>query len=228
MDFSPSEEHPYSRSEIVDVIRPVPAGPWPACVLVGAPGFHRHPTNVELAGAIARRGMVVLTPQFELGWVARAFGCLGSFVLQRAEELDVDAGRLVILGVSSGVGPAAVWAFGRPLEPDPRHCLSDLDPPSPIGYVGAGGLYGAFLWPLISREGHKLPVHLVHGNRDQSAPVRAAENLADALSETGYATELTMADGSHPDTFDPSHPLGQATIEAVIGLAKGRSKGTTP
>ena len=90
-DLKPREERRYPRSERSSGRA---RRGWTVAHLCSdrSPGFHRHPTSVELADAIARRGEVVPIAQFDLGGMARSFGCLNSFLVKRANEFDEPQG----------------------------------------------------------------------------------------------------------------------------------------
>lgn len=203
---------PYGKGYVVDIYTPGVPGSVPVVVCVGAPGFHDHAGNVALAKAICEQGSLsVLSPSYQLGWVGEAFGALGGFIQTQAQSFGGDADRITVVGISSGAGPAAVWAFSDGL-PGSASIVSS--------YVGAGGLYGAFLWPLIGRN-TALRVRLVHGEQDEAAPVRSAVRLDEILRKAGYDCVLQVGSGTHPDTYDHGHPLGRITVATIISAAQG-------
>lgn len=195
----------YDGTHAVDVYRTDSSEALPVVVLVGAPGFHRFEANVRLARALCSRGVAALIPEFQLASLAAGFGRLQNHLTANATGLGIDLSKIVILGVSSGAPLGAVWAFDDDALIRVR------------GYVGAGGLYGALIWPLIGGNA-SLVIRLVHGEDDESAPLTAAQATVHGLSEAGYDANLLTAPGSHQDTFDPTHDLGQTTVTTVLEM----------
>lgn len=183
-------------------------------VLLGAPGFHDHPANVALARAVAASGVTTLLPGYSLGWAARDLGHLESFI---TSDLEGGSASLTVVGVSSGAAFAALWAFSGSLAPAGEGGAESA--PRVSGFVGAGGLYGAFLWPLLGGN-RTLRVRIVHGEGDELAPVAQLVALRGELERGGYDVEAVVAPGTHAETFDPSHPLGRLTVRTIVATAQ--------
>lgn len=206
------DEVQYSPHHAVRILRQ--GGSARVAVLLGAPGFHDHPANVALAAAVAANGVTTLLPSYSLGWAARDLGDLESFI---TSDLEGGSAPLTVVGVSSGVAFAALWAFSGSLAAAGEGGAESDRRVS--GFVGAGGLYGAFLWPLLGGNPN-LRVRIVHAEGDEMAPVAQFVALRGELEQRGYAVEAVVAAGTHADTFDPSHPLGRRTVRTIVTTAQ--------
>lgn len=211
----------YSSHHTVDVYRPAGGASWPVAVHIGAPGFHRHASNVTLARAVAANGVLVLQPSYELGWAARDLSDLATFLPSAVADQTAHPRGVTVVGISSGLAFAALWAFAGSLPAPAEAPLAEGErAPVVEGFVGAGGLYGAFLWPLLGGN-RLLRVRIVHGREDELAPLAQVNPIHEALQKAGYEVQLLIGSGSHADTFDPSHPLGRTTVETIVRTAHG-------
>jgi dipeptidyl aminopeptidase/acylaminoacyl peptidase len=60
---------------------------------------------------------------------------------------------------------------------------------------------------LYNAEKIKVPVLLLHGEKDERAPVEHAQRLAASLAERDHPHELRLFDGEGHGYFDPKNRL---------------------
>jgi pimeloyl-ACP methyl ester carboxylesterase len=100
----------------VEVLRPGGDGPWPAWLFVNGahPERRREPVVTRLAHGLARAGFLVLVPDLpglgEGTITARTVEATATVTSAAAARPDVRAGRVALIGASTGAGLALVTA----------------------------------------------------------------------------------------------------------------------
>jgi len=188
------------------------AGPAPAVLLIHGGGWRQgSPEQLALhARYLAGRGIVAMTVGYRLvdpdrgTRIADALGdvrdALG-WVRAHAGALQVDPGRIALLGESAGGHLAAAVAISAEAEAAPAAALLwnpvlDL---TDLGWIGedhpglAPGPGAEADWETrakaLSPQAHVRaglpPTLLIHGRRDEVVPVEQAQRFAAAMEEAG-------------------------------------------
>jgi acetyl esterase/lipase len=167
-----------------------------------------------------------------------------------AAELGVEPGPTITVGHSAG-GHLAVWALSRPnasvalagaisLAGALNLLLGERE------HIGAGAVVGflggssteyperyAAADPTLRIE-PRLPVRIVHGDRDDVVPMNQSDSYAAAAREAGQDVTIAVVDGDHMSVIDPRHPaFGELStaleeIRAVASVPGGRGPRSEP
>jgi acetyl esterase/lipase len=169
---------------------------------------------VFVAAGLARRGMVVVVPDYRLSpgvrfpvFVEDAARAV-AFTRRNAVDWGGDPARLVVAGHSAGAHIAAMLAL------DPHYLADAGDSREALaGAVGISGPYdflpitgadikevfaGADLpstQPITFADGHNPPMLLLHGTADDTVYLRNTVNLAAAIRAHGGPVEVKTYDG---------------------------------
>ena len=202
---------------MLDVYRPAkPAAPLPVVVFFyGGAWQHGSRANyVFVAAELARRGMVVVVPDYRLSPAVRfpAFvqdaAQAVAFTRRMAAGWGGDPDRVVLAGHSAGAHIAAMLAL------DPRF-LADAgdDRDALAGMVGLAGPYdflpftsddirqvfagtdAAATQPISFADGRNPPMLLLHGTADRTVYLRNTVNLAAAITRRGGPVQVETYDG---------------------------------
>ena len=148
-----------------------------------------------------------------------------------AASLDVEVGPTITVGHSAG-GHLAVWALSRP-----RASLGLTGAVSLAGalnlllgekeHIGDGAVVDflggssddhperyAAADPMLRIE-HRLPVRIVHGNRDEVVPMNQSDTYVAAARGAGQDAAVTVVDGDHMVVIDPRHPAFEVLLGAL-------------
>lgn len=165
------------------------------------------------------------------GWPATFADVAAAIDLLAELDAPLDLARVAALGHSAG-GHLALWAAGRPGLPagapgaDPKvpltagvvalAAVSNLEA-SPDLYEPGGGVFGLMgctpdgapderyeLGNPIRRLPLRIPILLLHGDADETVPIRRSRDFAAAALEAGDDAELVELRGSgHRSVVDP-------------------------
>jgi acetyl esterase/lipase len=226
---------------LVDVHLPDGRGGAPAPLVVLLHGgfwrqaYDRRHTR-PVAGALARAGFVVATPEYRRtggagGWpktvedVDHAVAALPSLLA----GLGVATAGMTVIGHSAG-GHLALWLANRP---HPVERVVGLAPVADLRAAARARLGDGATQALLGGEPEELPerydgadpmtrlatrprceVVVVHGGRDDIVPVSLARGLADAHP---WVRLEVVEDADHFAVMDPTSPAWPAVLEAVCG-----------
>jgi acetyl esterase/lipase len=203
------------------------------------------------ATALAKDGYIVWLPEYRRlgdpggGWPG-TFDDVGAAVdhLRKlaSKYPRIDTSRVVLAGHSAG-GQLALWAAGR--GGNALH-VSGVVPLAPITdlatYGAAPGGCNASVTPLmrgtpaqvseryrafspIERLPLKIPVHLVHGDRDNIVPLAQSETYAARATSVGARVDVTVVTAAgHFDLIAPQSSAWKAVV-AAIGAILSASHG---
>jgi len=212
-------------------------GPRPAVVLVHGGGWTGGDPSQAGGNALhfARRGIATVSISYRLAPAHRFPAALDDVrrglrhVRAHADELGIDPGRIVLMGLSAGAHLAMLAHVARalpPLDPDLPADLAGVQE-EVCGVIAHYGPYDlarrkAILgWdPIADLLGPRVddtewvrlaspvkhaaaataPVLLVHGTADTVVSYRESERMHAALAEAGRESELLILDGA-PHAF---------------------------
>ncbi len=192
-----------SRTAYFALQTPSAEGPWP--LLLALHGYGQSAPEMALKlQPLASAGILVAAPQapnhFYLRMRDRRVGFTWLTRYQRDESMAdivdylhrflqlldrdyaIDFKRLYLLGFSQGVSiayrfwvhgkhqPAGLFACGADLPPDVEQRLGDVAP---------------------------MPVHILHGTRDELVPMQKPRHAQAKLTEAGFPVEFRRFDAAH-------------------------------
>ncbi|MBW4040757.1 MAG: alpha/beta hydrolase [Acidobacteria bacterium] len=148
-----------------------------------------------------------------------------------AASLGVDLGPTITVGHSAG-GHLAVWALRRPGAVVPLAGAVSLAGALNLllgeqEHIG-GGAVEQFLGgdssehperyraadPMLLIE-PRLPVRIVHGDRDDVVPMNQSDTYVAAARAVGQDAAVTVVGGDHMVVIDPAHPAFEALLVAL-------------
>lgn len=222
-------DHPEA---VLDLRVPPGHGPHPVVLLIHG-GFWRNIWKRDLMDPMA----VALT---ELGWAtvnveytrgSASYGnapsdlaCAVEWIRDRAEELRLDAGRILAVGHSAGgflalklAHDGAPITAAVPLGSVTRlRELAQLHPDDdPIAlFLGSTHDDAPRLWEQAELTASaRVPVHVIHGALDETVPPSQSEMYAKRGEPTA---SLTVIDGvDHLDVIDPRSEAWPTVVEAL-------------
>lgn len=207
------------------------------------------PGEFRFANAVlASHGYVVCNFGYRLAprhtWPAQAEDTRRAlaWVREQAQELGLDADRVVLMGRSAGAQIAAACAYSMP-ELGLRACVSIYGPPN---------MYLARQWALPDdilesltlvrqymggdpdevpeayrtasasefAKQYALPTLLIHGTRDALVDIRHSRYFTELVGERSDYCFLELPWGTHGTDYFPSTPGGQLSISAILQLLK--------
>ncbi len=215
----------------VEVFAPADPGPYPVLVTVhggawvaGSPDY-----MAPLADALAQEGVVVFNITYHtmrdggrFPGMVEDVACGVAYARAHADDYTTTPDRVFVAGHSAGAHLAALVAFA----PEVFSCPGGGDA-APDGLIGLAGpydtdriavlatLFGATIEeaPETWAAGNPLtyvvsapdiPILLIHGDADTTAPISFTEQLEDALDAAGAdVTFELLPGGTHPDAADP-------------------------
>jgi len=185
----------YRPGRLTDVFRPPATEHAPVVLLWHGSGPDEREVLAPLAAAVARRGPLVLVPDWRSDDpVVGPVELLDSIEFARATsgELGGDAGRIVLAGWSLGANAAAAVAE-HPALVGGWH---------PSGLVGLAGSYDAS--PFDGRRdagepvgGAGRPALVAHGSADPVVPLAGSVAAAGRLAGDGWRVVLRQIDTDH-------------------------------
>ncbi|MFB7999602.1 alpha/beta hydrolase [Streptomyces sp. NPDC056002] len=202
----------------------------PCVLLWHGIGSDERDVMAPLAQDIAALGLTVLVPDWRSDTPDEGRAHLTDS-LRFARDFAGDSRELVVAGWSAGAGAA----LGVALAPE----LFGGRPPAAV--VGIAGRYerparttGAVPLQALSRATAQVPVRLVHGTEDASAPVESSRELHAALRAQGWDCALGEQATDHAGVlgcvYDPAadrcvagasvRAFGLATARAVAAVAR--------
>jgi acetyl esterase/lipase len=202
----------------------------------GTPAYFDGPT--PLAEALVARGWHVWQIEYRQlpnggGWPATlddAAAAIEHLAVVAAAQ-DVELGPTITVGHSAG-GHLAVWALSRPGAVLPLAGAVSLagvlnlllGERERIGRGAVTNLLGgssvdhperyAAADP-ISRIDPRLPVRIVHGDRDDVVPMNQSDTYVAAAREAGQDAGVAVVGGDHMAVIDPGHPAFDALLIAL-------------
>lgn len=227
-----TENYGDHREAVLDLRIPPGEGPHPVALLIHG-GFWRDIWKRDLMDPMA----VALT---ELGWATvnveytRGQGSYGyapndlagavEWIRNRASEFALDAGRILAVGHSAGGFLALKLAHdGVPIAAavplgavtDLRTLAQSMPNDDPVAlFLGSTHDDASRLWEQAELTGSaRVPVHLIHGARDETVLPSQSEIYAERGDRT---VSLTVIDGGdHMDVIDPRSESWQSVVEAL-------------
>lgn len=148
-----------------------------------------------------------------------------------ASSLRVDLGPTITVGHSAG-GHLAVWALSRPGAVLPLAGAVSLAGALDLrlgerermgegavtGFLGGSSAEHPERYAAAdpaSRIEARLPVRIVHGDRDDVVPMNQSDSYLAAAREAGQDAAVTVVDGDHMVVIDPEHPAFEALLVAL-------------
>ncbi|MFJ9038635.1 alpha/beta hydrolase [Streptomyces sp. NPDC102406] len=195
----------------LDVFRPSTGAPAPLVLLWHGVGPDEKDVMGTLAEQVARRGQVVVVPDWRAdapdGGRAHLLASLAS-VREHGAVWGGDPERVVLAGWSAGAGAAVGVALHPELVAGWR----------PAAVVAISGRYDVParttgrppLDSLGTTRAHPVPVRLVHGRADALVPSRHSEEFAARLREQDWDANLALLDTDHAGTI-------MTTYDAALG-----------
>ena len=238
------------------VFRPDAAGTWPTVVFFhGGSWYGGDPANVEpYARALAAAGLVVFNATYRVGNTGGGFPQSYEDIACAIDVATAEApghhgtADVVVAGHSAGAHLASAVVFSGGGFRDGT-CASDRAG-DVVGFVGLAGPYEAQRFgPLLAQwfgteypvdptpwddgsplqyldSAARIPVLLIHGDRDQLVPVGFSEGFATALDDLGYEVTLDVIAGAdHPGVIDPTS-AGPRTVTLVETFVNALLGGT--
>lgn len=219
-----------------DVYRPEgPEGPKPAVLLIHGGGWRRG-DRTQLKGygvLIGREGYVCVAPEYRLvpeaPWPAQMDDvrtALG-WVVDHAEELEIDPSRIAVEGNSAGAHLALLLAADKDLPI--RACIAVYAPTllshgeREKGAVPLVALADDGGSPEIAHEASPIrhvtpsfpPTQLIHGTDDELVPVAASFAMYEELRSHGVPVDLHVH-GGQPHAFDAIPELGRLCAQEML------------
>lgn len=243
------------RLQFGDLRMPVGNGPHP-CVIAIHGGFWRNAYTLthlgHLCAALTEQGVATWNIEYRRigdvggGWPGtfRDVVAAARYVFDHADDLDVDPGRIIVLGHSAGAQLAS-WLGS--IENVPAESPVKADPLNLRGVVSLAGVLDLReAWKRNLSNGavaefiggapdetpdryaaaspiellpSRVPHLLVHGENDEIVPVSMSEAYhAAAVKAGGRSTLLTLPDADHFDVIDPKCPAWPKVAAAVLDL----------
>lgn len=193
----------------------------------GTPEYFDGPT--PLAGALVARGWHVWQIEYRQlpnggGWPGTLDDTAAAVehLATAASSLDIDLGPVITVGHSAG-GHLAVWALSRPGAVLPLAGAVSLAGAVDLRLGEQERIGGGAVVDLLggtaaehpdryaaadpaSRIAARLPVRIVHGDRDDVVPMNQTDSYVAAARAAGQDVAVFVVDGDHMDVIDPGHP----------------------
>jgi dienelactone hydrolase len=227
--------------QAVHVVAPEVGGNWPVVVMLHGVGG-RGEDMVDLATRVAGGGVVVFAPTYhsELATVedlVRAgddLSCAYQLAWRTAADYGGDLSQPVTaVGWSLGADLALLGSLDESGDSGDGSC--DTEVPLPEVVVGVAGCYFEFdgnpvTWFVdVTAWGNRdARIHLIDGERDAVCPPWQTDQLAGALSASGYEVDVVELDGANhyaPVFHDlqdgewqvvTDDPAGERTAEIIL------------
>jgi acetyl esterase/lipase len=232
-------EHPH---QVVDLHRPVGAGPHPVAVVLHG-GYWQSPWTKlimrPLCLDLVRRGWAAWNVEYRRlgrdggGW-PQTFDDVATAIDHLAELADpaLDLTRVTLVGHSAG-GQLALWAGGRAELPAgapgaaPRICGEQVLALAAVcNLVGAGRAARELLGGSVDEVPERyaqadpmrrlplgVPVGLVHARDDATVPLRWSRDYAAAARAAGADVTLVEPPGGHRDPINPRSTAWRAAAD---------------
>lgn len=194
------------------------------------PAYDRTHTGAQSEG-LAAHGYHVAIPEYrrDAGWEAVATDVRTAIAAIRADVELPD--RVVLLGHSAG-GHLALWLTHQPEAAGvvgvvilgacaDLHLVHELG----LGDGAAEALMGctpaqdAARWAAADPARlapSPVPVHLLHGERDDQVPIRVSRSYSDAATARGgEATLEALPDVGHYEPIDPLTPAFETVVRTI-------------
>lgn len=148
-----------------------------------------------------------------------------------ADSLGIDPGATITVGHSAG-GHLAVWALSRPaavvalaggvsLAGAVNLLLGEsenMGDGAVTGFLGGSSVDHPERYeaadPMLRIE-PRLPVRIVHGDRDDVVPMNQSETYVAAAREAGQDAALAVISGDHMTVIDPGDPAFATLVGAL-------------
>jgi acetyl esterase/lipase len=214
----------------------------------GTPEYFDGPT--PLAEALVARGWNVWQIEYRQvpnggGWPETLHDTAAAIehLAVVAASLDVELGPTITVGHSAG-GHLAVWALSRPHVSLPLAGAVSLAGAVNLllgeeEHIGDGAVVGflggsskdhperyAAADPMLRIE-RRLPVRIVHGDRDDVVPMNQSDTYVTAARAAGQDAVVTVVDGDHGVVIDPGHPAFGALLDALEAI-RANAAGAVP
>jgi pimeloyl-ACP methyl ester carboxylesterase len=212
--------------------------PWKIVVITGAPSWAEYWAEVLAAMPPDRQMIVVDRPGYGLSEPADAVPDIRVQAEALAPLLDAPRGqRVLLVGQSYGAAIAALMAEARPGRVAGLVLLSAfLGEPGPTAkwlidvgtralkviprdlrhaVVEAGGQRGQLVHARRALCRLNLPIHMIHGDKDDFAPIEVAEQFA-RETPTRRPIRFVRADGANHCLNDGPPPELIAALEACM------------
>ncbi|MFK4083120.1 alpha/beta hydrolase family protein [Kribbella sp. NPDC020789] len=232
------------ESQIAELHLPAGTAKVPAIVVIHG-GFWLRDYGMALASPLAgdlmRAGLAGYAIEYRRvgnggGWPA-TFDDVSAAIDKLAEQPRIDLTKVVAVGHSAG-GQLAVWAAGRrDTRVRLRGAVSQagvLDLAKAYNEQLGGSAVQEFLggtpqdqperYAMASPQARlplRVPVALVHGNRDAVVPLSQSAGYLEAAKRAGDDVTLTTVPGAgHFDVIDPHHAAWTATRAEIDRLLR--------
>lgn len=140
------------------------------------------------------------TPEAVLKGVERAAPVLDNFIAAQMEKYNVPAAKTALVGFSQG---SMMSLYAGPRFPER---LAGI-----LAYSGA--MPGA---ADVGQVAHKIPVHLVHGDRDDIVPVEAWHHAVAALKNAGFEVSGSVTPGLSHSIDENGVAGGRAFLRNIL------------
>jgi pimeloyl-ACP methyl ester carboxylesterase len=233
---------PWQISALVSP-RPAPT-PWKIVVITGSPSWAEYWAPVIAALPQDREMVVVDRPGFAASQPAECVPQIDVQARALSPLLETARGQsLLLVGQSYGASIATLMAAAAPRQAKALVLISSyLGEPGPTTrwLVGTGSrflniiprdLRNAVLevsgqsaqMPMVrdALMSVRAPIHLIHGDQDDLAPIEAARRLADALAARRPTRFQSVPGANHFLNDGPAEVLVEA-LEACIGPRPAR------
>ena len=240
--------------QFADLRRPEGDGPHPAVIVIHG-GYWRNRYSLDYMGhackALTAQGAVTWNLEYRRvgdeggGWPGTMKDIIAGthYLFDHAEELGVDANKVIVLGHSAG-GHFASWLTSLQSTPD----TPEANQPSPllaaVSLAGVLDLHRA--WELhlsddavvellggtpeqaperyiatspVAMVPPRTPQFVLHGQNDESVPIELSQRYAQAVTSAGgVATMLAIPNADHFDVVDPESPVWPEIASLVRAL----------
>jgi acetyl esterase/lipase len=181
-----------------------------------------------VAEELTPHGFAVVLPSYRIDPMAYEDGfCALAWVHTHADDYNLDASRIIVIGWSSGGGIAAEMATTN----DPNDLLTDCPHAAAPGDWLAGAVLlaaGSDRWeesgwrtdepPVTWIDGNEPPILMMHGEDDELIPAEDSLQLAALLEESGDSVELVLLPGAG-HLFPVSGNTGyDAMVDTIIAF----------